>query len=262
MQYKNLDVKKEIFQPHKSIHNNVDFIVLRHVLEHLESPIKFLKSLSNYHSLNNEFQYLYIEVPNVKFCIENNMYFDFYYDHIFYFNKYTLTEILKHCGWSPLYNIFGDDNEFLGLISQKRKQKVKKELDYSFDSQFINLITRFNNNYRSWREKLLRILKDIKDANKTFAVWGTGARGVSLLSNIELNIYKPSYFIDSDPNKIGLFPPVGNKKIVHPKHLYEEPVNYILVTSYTFFDEIAISINDYRKSGGMLIKIYPDPVIV
>ena len=22
---------------------------------------------------------------------------------------YTLTEILKHCGWSPLYNIFGDE---------------------------------------------------------------------------------------------------------------------------------------------------------
>ena len=43
MQYKNLDVKKEIFQPHKAIHNNVDFIVLRHVLEHLESPIIFLR---------------------------------------------------------------------------------------------------------------------------------------------------------------------------------------------------------------------------
>ena len=111
-------------------------------------------------------------------------------------------------------------------------------------------------------EKLLEILSEINNSKKTFAIWGTGARGVSLLSNIDLNIYKPSYFIDSDPNKIGLFPPVGNEKIVSPEYIEENPVDYILITSFTFFDEISNSLNNYKNNGGRLIKIYPSPKIV
>jgi len=259
MKYEKLDIYKEIFLPNKSSFNNADFFVLRHILEHLENPTKFLTSLANNNSSNTSSQYLYIEVPNAKFCMENNMYFDFYYDHIFYFNKFTLSKILSNSGWSPLYNIFGDDNEFLGIVSKKKQSKIIDELHYPFDSKYIPLAKRFKKGFNFWKEKLLEILSEINNSKKTFAIWGTGARGVSLLSNIDLNIYKPSYFIDSDPNKIGLFPPVGNEKIVSPDYIEKNPVDYILITSFTFFDEISNSLNNYKNDGGRLIKIYPTP---
>ena len=106
-------------------------------------------------------------------------------------------------------------------------------------------------------------MDNIKNEGKSFAVWGTGARGgVSLLSNINLNIYRPQYFIDSDKSKIGLYPSVGKAKIKPPKYVDEQFTDYIIISSYTFFDEIADSLKSYISKGGKLIKLYPEPIIV
>ena len=62
-----LNVKNEFFNVSK-IKNKYDFIIARHLVEHLDNPLQFLKSLENIIYENTK---IIIEVPNGEFYLKD-----------------------------------------------------------------------------------------------------------------------------------------------------------------------------------------------
>ncbi len=69
------------------------------------------------------------------------------------------------------------------------------------------------------------------------------------------------YVVDSDPNKHGKYLPLLRRPVFSPEQLRLKPVDCVLVTSYTYFDEILAQLDWFRASGGNVIRVYPTPEV-
>lgn len=73
-------IRKEYFSP--GIIDRADGLVLRHVLEHVQQPVQFLKQIAE---ANGHAGRIYIEVPCFDWIREHNAWFDIFYEHVNYF---------------------------------------------------------------------------------------------------------------------------------------------------------------------------------
>jgi hypothetical protein len=246
---------------------DVDLVVMRHVLEHLAWPDRALRSLRT-----NSFgcpgpEFLFLEVPNVLQLLEDSLYFDFYNDHIHYFSYASLSKLLRSAGWMP-YAQFGTSDEFLRLVcvnatfsSTKGREPNAHEGPQETES-IVPAARIFREDFNRWKGRLVEAMEPYLGKDKHVAVWGAGSRGVALLSGVGLPGDSYDYVVDSDPHKHGKYLPMINQPIHSPDQLRRDPVDCVLVTSYTYFDEILAQLDWFLSDGGRVVKVYPIPEVV
>lgn len=261
-----LELYNDFFIPEKSQNrwNHIDLFILRHVLEHLQQPVKFLEMISSNNTHRKSARYLFIEVPNLEALLEENLFFDFYYEHIFYFSMPGLLYLLSISGWTFFKKLTEEKSEFLGIIACNSPGKIPistipTKLN---DNNNRQKSMTFKQNFLNWNKKLGNMLSELCAQGKTIAVWGSGSRGVAMMTSLQFEQFKIQYVIDSDSNKHFLYIPGILSQISPPERLRQEPVDYLIISSYTYFDEILSSLTWFREHGGRFIKVYPDIEII
>ena len=244
-----------------------DVVVMRHVLEHMESPKEVLALLRNRSFGSPAPEFLFLEVPNAVQLLENNLYFDFYNDHVQYFSHHPLDLMLNSVGWKPMASI-GATDEFIRLLcrnndySQDTPESYSNRLDPMNREPVKSAALKFRGNFSEWKESLNSIISSQRDADRSIAVWGAGARGVAMLCGLGLDESSIAYVVDSDTNKHGKYLPVINLPVSPVDRLRVESIDCVLVTSYTYFDEILRGLEWFRSSGGRVIRVYPEPELL
>lgn len=261
-------VVKEAFEFEGSLPlpNPVDIVVLRHVLEHLPDPRTALAALHGRQYHGSPAEFLYVEVPNLRTLLTQSLYFDFYHDHVVYFSKPALDGLLRSVGWVPVASIGGPD-EFLGIVCRNDTAGSSGPPPLPGErgaivEEVMRAATAFRLSHGRWQQELLGTLGRFREAGQRTAVWGAGSRGVALLNRLDATDGLVSYVIDSDPKKHGLFVPGVNGPIRAPEYLRVEPVHNVMISSFTYFDEIARGLRWFVESGGRLIQPYPIPRMV
>ena len=92
-----------------------DFIIMSHVLEHVDNPTTMLEKLRTWLKPNG---ILALEVPNVEAVCQSPK-STFHTAHLFNFNPETLTLLAKKTGFSVVQSALSDDGGNLTLIIQK-----------------------------------------------------------------------------------------------------------------------------------------------
>ena len=249
------------------IDSSVDVVVMRHVLEHLASPSKALEALNSCSTDGSGPQFLLLEVPNALQLLKENLFFDFYNDHVQYFSYGSLARLLQSVGWLPVAS-FGGNTEFLTVICISRKLGAEAAANSNSEcippdsDDFMSVVKKFGQDFKHWKQRLRELLTEHRRVGHRVAVWGAGARGVALLSGIDLPDDSYAYVVDSDANKHGKYLPVVHQPVFPPDRISQDPVDCVLVTSYTYFDEIAADLAWFRSAGGKVIQVYPSPVVV
>lgn len=82
------------------------------------------------------------------------------------------------------------------------------------------------------------------------------------MSGLELDRESFAYVVDSDPNKHGKYLPIVHLPIYPVEQLKLDPVDSVIVTSYTYFDEILAQLGWFLSAGGKVIRVYPMPKLV
>ncbi|MDP6550227.1 MAG: class I SAM-dependent methyltransferase, partial [Dehalococcoidia bacterium] len=186
----------------------VDVVVMRHVLEHLSQPGPTMRSLAAGALGPPDSRFLYIEVPNALQLLKDSLYFDFYSDHIQYFSPGSLNHLLRAAGWLPLAQI-GNREEFLGLVCVNAESRSREHPASNgpgllgVRDTVIQAANGFRQQFDGWRKQLATTVTGFKEKGSRVAVWGAGARGVSLLTSLGLPGETYEYVVDSDPNKHG-----------------------------------------------------------
>ncbi|MCP4652308.1 MAG: methyltransferase domain-containing protein [Candidatus Omnitrophica bacterium] len=258
--YENIEVHNDYFDPaqQKQLEGkSINLFVLRHVLEHISDPLNYLESLNKCYRVSQDQRALFLEVPNVSFLMENNLYFDFYYDHIYYFTSDYLISFLKKLGWKNVTEIESSQGEFLRIFCSNDQDHDLDQLatDYSGVDSFAK-------GYQDWRQNISQCLSEIKSKGKKIGAWGAGSRGVTMISSIDQGEDFFNYVIDSDINKQKRFIPLLGIPVASSDALSKQPLDYLLITSYTYFNEIVKSIEKYRDKGLKIIKPYPEIEII
>ncbi|HLG39301.1 MAG TPA: class I SAM-dependent methyltransferase [Chitinophagaceae bacterium] len=98
----------DVYSNWDEIHNQFDFIIMRHVLEHFHEPLEVLKKARR---ALNENGMLYIAVPDSFHPTKPLRSHFFRIVHISYFSKFSLSNLLKKAGLEILELSEGDMHE-------------------------------------------------------------------------------------------------------------------------------------------------------
>jgi len=93
-------------------HLNADLIILRHTLEHIDDPLKFLHSIANAVNYN---AMIFVEVPRFEWIVEERAFWDIFYEHCNYFTFESLGSLFRESEQGLLFN-----NQYMYLLSDLR----------------------------------------------------------------------------------------------------------------------------------------------
>lgn len=193
---------------HTMYDKKFNLIVARHLIEHIVDPVEdLLKPLSK---MLIDTGSIVIETPSLEWIIDNNVIWDFFYEHTWIPTKYALLKAGEIAGLYLQYIESNFENQYFLCVFTKDKNK-SIELESSIDTTLMERCVNFKENEEqnrdSWFSKLSK-------QEKPIAVWGSGAKGVTFINLIDSDKSLIQFGIDIDPAKIGGYIPCTSHPII------------------------------------------------
>ncbi|ENY6720777.1 methyltransferase domain-containing protein [Campylobacter jejuni] len=217
----------------------INFIMFRHLLEHINTPLNFLKDVVKLLENNG---IIYIEVPNIKEFIEYRRFYEIFNDHCGYYQKNILINTLKSLGCEFIDEIFLYREQHMGLFFRKNTNiRYKYKLDFKlFDK---NIYISFQENIR----KLNNLLHDYKN----IAIYGSGAHGNTIITFID-NPEKIKKCFDLDIRKQGMYLQNSSIIIQEPNIENFKDLEAIIIAAPLYEEEIIKSLKERGYKGDII----------
>jgi SAM-dependent methyltransferase len=214
-----------------------DFVICRHVLEHIPKPQSFLGSVRAALAGKSDAA-IFFEIPNASFVFTNDGMWDIIYEHCFYYSSGALARLFSSSGFD-VWNVSSTfHGQYLCLEARVSPQDVGMLGEAAGDLESMrNDIRKFAREYGSrrayWRETLQRF----QAQSKRVALWGAGAKGAMFL-NAFRDASSIEYIVDVNPYKWGLYIPGTGQRVVSPEFLKEFRPDVLVVVNSNYRDEI------------------------
>lgn len=182
------NIYNEYFDSKRFKDEKFDTIISLFVLEHLEEPLYFLRSLTKVLSKKGQ---IIIAIPNANFQMEQGDPGLFMHEHISHFNRVSLNNIFNLAGLKILK--YKETKSDIYLTAQKTTSKISTDqLKNNLPDPLIN-----------YREALNKVLDNFKinlnDLEK-IGLWGACPTAVNLVFMTKINNY---VLFDGDEKKQG-----------------------------------------------------------
>ena len=221
-----------------------DFICCRHVLEHIDRPLEFLKGIRSSIGPRKDCV-VYFEVPNALYSLEHMGLWDIIYEHCSYFTSESLANLFLRAGFEPIEVAERYDGQFLTIEARPGHDDVKPVSDCKWVvSNIRHLIDNFQNVYtekvHSWRSTL----SDLGSQNSRIVIWGAGSKGVTFVNTLNISYKQVEYIVDVNPRKCGKFVPGTGQCIVGPDFLREYCPDTTIIMNPIYQSEIQAAISE------------------
>lgn len=209
-----------------------DAFVTRQVLEHVDSIQDFLTGIRR--QLKPGAVGI-VEIPRLEKALADRRFYDFFPDHLNYFSLDTLRIALELNGFDVL--------DLRGTMKDEYNIAIVR-LRSSED--FVAVVNNINN----LTQQLEKLFKEYKNQGKTTAIWGAGAKGLSIMT--AMNTSNLDIVVDSDINKQGYYTPISEFLIQEPAAL--KNVNVVVITAVAYQTVIVEKLkNTYNYSGDVFL---------
>ena len=210
-----------------------DVFVSRQVLEHVNDLKGVLAGIRK--NLKQD-GYGIIEVPSLEKAVQDSRFYDFFPDHVNYYSLETLSLAMELNGFEVLDRMHTMYDEYNVVIVKNRPI-----LDLSnLAKDRTRLITNIN-----------EIFADAKQQGLTTAVWGSGAKGLSILSNV--NVKAIDHLVDSDSNKQGRYTAISELLIEPADIIKEQKIDVLLITAVAYQTAIIQKLKNYQYRGKVFV---------
>jgi len=216
-----------------NFNDKFDIVTIRHVLEHIQNPINFLKLAIN---ITNPRKYLYIEVPDASRPFTDNIADFFSNQHIMYYTETTLKNIANILSLRVVIVEKLQEIPIIRILLKNEKiEKHSLKNEYDINKQIMV-------GYKSRKEDFIQNLKSKITPNiKKIILYGAGMHTTQLLQTGLLDNIKINCIVDSNIKKHGLL--FEGYKVQNPKILREKNIP-ILISSYDSQEEISKYLTD------------------
>jgi len=248
-------------------YNPFKLIYAFHCCAHIENIQDVFETVFNL--LDDEGVFI-MEVGYFYEVFKNRLFDTIYHEHIDY---HTCTAIQKFASNKNLLLFKVNENNIQGGSIQfyfsKNKQTLIHESVYMTieEEKKINL-----HNYeklKGWQNKILlcgndinHILNSFVSFGKKIAGYGASAKSTTFLYQYKLSNKTIEYIIDDSVYKQDFFSPGLHIPIKSINHLEICKVDYIVILSWNFTDEIVQRLEPYRKNGLRIIVPFPEIKII
>lgn len=171
-------------------------LVLRHVLEHIPGPFRFLASLRD---ANRGQGLIYIEVPCLDWICRERAWFDIFYEHVNYFR---LADFHRMFG-----RVISSGHLFSGQYLYVVADLASLRTPQAGPNDTVNFPACFTRG-------LTALVPTLK---RPFVIWGGASKGVIFSLLCEREGYPVDVVIDINPSKQGLYLPATGLRVMAPE---------------------------------------------
>jgi len=263
--YWDFELAKKIKREFKS----VDVIYSANTITHISNLDNVFKSICHILAENGV---VIIEDPSLLQCLKKNSYDQFYNEHIYLFSTLSVRNLLskfsleifdiknlKTHGGSLRYYIKRKKNKKI-KISINLKKQINRELKAGLDN--FSTYKNFTNRVTKSKQRILKILNNIKERNKKVIGYGATAKAVTVLNYCNINSDLIQNFTDTTPEKINRYMPGKNIKILQYKKNLLKNFDYVFLGAWNFKKEIVNKESKFIKKGLKFITHIPTPKIL
>ena len=249
-------IEKEIIfvKNHYSEHYagyKADLICCRHVLEHIQSPLSFLRRLRR--TVDHQTStVIFFEVPNVLFSLRDQGIWDLIYEHCSYFTGKSLAEAFTRAGFTvtSLTELF--EGQFLNIEacmdSPPNSLAIPPQDHLEEIAKYVQLFHRnFTERLEFWRNKVDKMAQEGRSA----VIWGAGSKGVMFLNALEDHQHIQGV-IDINPNKQGKYIAGTGQRILPPESLRESQPDVVIVMNPIYITEIRLIVEQMRLASNVI----------
>jgi SAM-dependent methyltransferase len=211
-----------------------DFVVCRHVIEHVQDPIGLLRSVRS--ALRSSLRArVFFETPCVEWILSNKVIWDFFYEHCSLFSASSLTYAFEKSGFSVerVARVFGE--QYLWLEARPRLENMVRQ-QHPDSSEIVALAHHYGAEEIEQRKKWLQRLIELRRNGKV-ALWGAGAKGVTFANLVDPEVALVDCVVDINPNKQGRYIPGTGHPIVSPFTLSDRAIRSVILMNSNYRDE-------------------------
>ena len=249
-----------------SDYGKADMVVANNVYAHIPDMQGITRAINNVLSDDGVFIF---EVHYLGKIINDFQYDMIYHEHLYYhslislqnhFQRYDMMvfdikPIPIHAGSMRFYVCKKESCHATESVALKKLRQ--EELENGFHK--AETFSRFAEDIANLREKLINLLKDIKQKGQTVVGYGASGRANTMIQYCDINHDLMEYMIDDAPAKSGYYTP-GSHFLIKPNSaLSESPQpDYLLIFAWSFLREIAKKNSNYLEQGGKMIIPLPE----
>ncbi|MCP4265432.1 MAG: class I SAM-dependent methyltransferase [Candidatus Brocadiaceae bacterium] len=249
--YKNLNVCREFFSKKWFSQGYFDFVILKHILEHINDLSAFLVNIR--HVLKED-GIVIIEVPNISSSLRKRAYTIFYHQHLTYFDEYSLRNLLEYSGFRIIDLDYCSNN--IRVVAQKCTYGRVNQ-DFEMDDSIPARVKGYIDSLEIYSQEINSFLDRISGKEKSICYGAGGGTTLLLHINKDFSNYVECV-VDSSMSKI-------NKRIVGTPFVIRSPEilgslfdKTIIINTIEFFDEILSDLREkYREHNFRYVRIVP-----
>jgi novobiocin biosynthesis protein NovU/D-mycarose 3-C-methyltransferase len=237
---------------------NADFVIIRHVLEHIDDLHDVMKGVNK--AINKDGVFI-IEVPYLLNIIKEKQFYAFFNEHLSYFSATAINNLLSQYGFKiiDIGTVHLEGGSLIIYASKSEKFKETKNLKFFIhvEADLLSLIklTKFSFDSKKFIEDIKEMVQFYFDKGYKVAAWGAGQRGVTLLNLCKFNTDKIKYVVDVNPDYQNKTLPGCNIPVVNPSAVYSDPVDVIIILATGYANQIIEDNELFTKNGGTFIKL-------
>ena len=212
---------------------SAELVCARHVLEHVDDPVAFLKSALA--CLSGPEAAAYIEVPNGEHIIRGRRIWDVIYEHVSYFSARSLACAIASAGGAVLESGCAFDRQFLWVDAGLKPPHSNSRTDTLAEADIRGFAGSFSDMIGHWGARLDHLIS----AGRRIVMWGAGSKGISFLNLVGAGAPVPDYIVDLNSRKTGKFVAGGGQAVVPPEFLKQYRPDIVIIMNATYRAEIA-----------------------
>jgi len=257
-----LNVRKEFFRDGLYPAASFDVVIARHIIEHLLSPVEFLRSVAR---ILRPGGCVVLETPNYAYSLRHCLWGNFHIEHVSYFTPCSLRLTTHKAGFRTTDGDWGQFMYAVGKVGPDKAEPAGVVPHHELDLELAairRLTDEFQAQVCAFAENLGTLLQSLKSAGCTIAIYGAGGHTTSLWA---LEVIDPSWFeyvVDGDPRKWGQLVSGFNVQVSPPDRLCRDSVDYILLSSDVYEEEMLANIRDRLRIQSKVIRLYPQVAVL
>lgn len=228
-----------------------DFLVTRHVLEHLTDPYQFLVGLRGL--VADRETYGYVEVPNASYDFATGGW-DCIYPHVCYFNAESLRAMVTRAGFEVLRVDTAFSDIFLSVEVAANRAAAgpvaapQPQVAAAQRARVAGFGERYPQTVAGWRAAI----GERAAAGANPVLWGAGARGVAFLSAVDPD-RRLAGVVDVNPHKRGRYLPVTGHRISGPDEVAALGTRTVILTNPAYRAEIGATLAEAGVEAELLV---------
>jgi len=213
-----------------------------------------------------------MEFPHLQRLIEENQFDTIYHEHFSYLSFTTVHQIFLHHGITLFHveelpthggsiRIFGrhtdDDSK---PVRNTAIEMLEREEQLGFKN--LDFYTRFEEQVKETKRKLVEFLIEAKRDGKTVVGYGAPGKGNTLLNYCGIRTDFMDYTVDRSPHKQGNFLPGTRIPIYAPEKISETKPDYVLILPWNLKKEISGQMSFIKEWGGKFVIPIPEITVL